>query len=154
MADEQAVRALYQGLIEAWNAASASAFADLFLEDGDAIGFDGTKHSGRERIAGELGAIFNDHATGRYVAKIRDVRGLADGAAMLHADVGMVPAGATDLKPELNARQVLVTERRDGKWFVVLFQTTPAALHGQPDEVQALTDELREEMRGAGGGSS
>jgi uncharacterized protein (TIGR02246 family) len=147
VADEEAVRALYEGLIEAWNAASAPAFAELFLEDGDAIGFDGTKHSGREEIANELGAIFNDHATGRYVAKVRDVRGLADGAAMLHADVGMVPAGQSDLKPELNARQVLVTERRDGKWFVVLFQTTPAALHGRPEDVQAMTDELRAEMR-------
>jgi uncharacterized protein (TIGR02246 family) len=150
VADEEAVRALYRGLIDAWNAASARDFAGLFLEDGDAIGFDGTKHSGRERIATELGAIFNDHATGRYVAKVRDVRGLADGAAMLHADVGMVPAGASDLKPELNARQVLVAERRDGSWFVVLFQTTPAALHGQPDEVQAMTDELRGELGGGG----
>ena len=145
---DDAVRDLYRRLIQSWNAASAAAFADLFLEDGDAIGFDGTKHSGREQIAAELGAIFNDHATGRYVFKVRDVRGLAEGAAMLHADVGMVPAGASDLKPELTARQVLVAELRDGEWRVVLLQTTPAQLHGRPEEVQALTDELRGELAG------
>jgi uncharacterized protein (TIGR02246 family) len=148
MGDDDAVRDLYRRLIEAWNAASAAAFAGLFLEDGAAIGFDGTKHSGRDRIAAELGAIFNDHATGRYVGKVRDVRGLADGAAMLHADVGMVPAGASDLKPELNARQVVVAERRDDGWRVVLFQTTPAQLHGRPEEVEALTAELRQELAG------
>jgi len=40
--DEAAVRALYQQLMDAWNEGSGEAFAAVFAEGGDLIGFDGT----------------------------------------------------------------------------------------------------------------
>ena len=46
-ADEAAVRALYQQLMDGWNQGSGDAFASVFTEDGDLIGFDGTHLKGR-----------------------------------------------------------------------------------------------------------
>jgi uncharacterized protein (TIGR02246 family) len=41
-ADEDAIRALYQQLLDGWNNGSGEAFAAPFAEDGDLVGFDGT----------------------------------------------------------------------------------------------------------------
>jgi hypothetical protein len=41
-ADEAAVRALYQQLMDGWNQGSGDAFATVFTEDGDLVAFDGT----------------------------------------------------------------------------------------------------------------
>jgi len=37
-----------------------------------------------------------------------------------------------------------VAARQGGHWRVELFQSTPAALHGRPDAVQAMSRELAE----------
>ena len=133
---------LYRRIIDAWNAGDADAFAAAFLDDGEVVGFDGSQLAGRAAIAAELGRIFADHPTGRYVAKVRSVRSLAPDVALLRAVAGMVPAGQSDLKPELNAVQALLAIRRDAEWRAVLFQNTPAQFHGRPDLVEALTAEL------------
>jgi len=136
------VEELYRRIIDAWNAGDAEAFAAAFLDDGEVVGFDGSQLAGRAAIAAELGRIFADHPTGRYVAKVRSVRSLAPDVALLRAVAGMVPAGQSDLKPELNAVQALLAIRRDAEWRAVLFQNTPAQFHGRPDLVEALTAEL------------
>lgn len=78
-ADEGAVRALYHRVLEGWNLRDGAALAGPFAEDGEVIGFDGTRHSGRSVIAAELGRIFADHVTPEYVAKVRRIRGLGPG---------------------------------------------------------------------------
>jgi uncharacterized protein (TIGR02246 family) len=90
-----------------------------------------------------LGAIFADHETGRYVAKVKSERTVSDGVALLTAVAGLVPAGRSDLNPELNAMQTLVAKLDGGRWRIVLFQNTPAQFHGRPEEAEALTNELR-----------
>jgi uncharacterized protein (TIGR02246 family) len=139
-------RALYERLLDGWNRADAEAFAAPFAPDGRVVGFDGSETEGRAAIAEEMGRIFADHATGRYVGKVRDVRPLGSGAALLRAVAGMVPAGRSDLEPSLNVVQSLVAERRDDDWSVVLYQNTPAQLHGRPELADALTEELRREL--------
>src|SRR5262245_22842287 len=67
--NELPIRALYQRLLDAWNARSADAFAHLFAQDGDTIGFDGSQLLGRAAIATELRRIFTDHPTAAYKAK-------------------------------------------------------------------------------------
>ncbi|MDX6719155.1 MAG: hypothetical protein QOJ63_1409 [Solirubrobacteraceae bacterium] len=142
------VRALYRRVLDAWNRASAEDFAAVFAEDGEVVGFDGSQIVGRAAIAAELGRIFADHATGAYMGKVRSVRPLGSGAALLRAVAGMVPAGRSDLEPRLNAVQALVAERREGAWRAVLYQNTPAQLHGRPELAAELTEELRHELRG------
>ena len=134
---------LFYALLDAWNRRDAAAYAALFSADGYVVGFDGSEMTGREEVERSLGAIFADHATGRYVGMVRDEQAVSDDVAVLHAVAGIVPAGQTDLNPELNAIQTLVARREDGTWLIVQFQNTPAQLHGRPEAAEALTNELR-----------
>lgn len=141
--DESAIRSLYQQLMECWNERRAGAYAALFAEDGNVIGFDGSQYSGRGAIETEISRIFADHPTARYVWIIREVRFLAPDVATLRAVVGMVPPGQSDLNPAANAIQTLVSVQQAGRWQIVVFQNTPAQFHGRPEVAQQLTDELR-----------
>ena len=138
------IRALYRQLLASWNRRDAGAFAAAFVEDGTVIGFDGSPVGGRDAIRESNQRIFDHHATGRYVGKVRDVRRLGDGVALLSAVSGVVPAGAADLNPALNALQTLVAVYQDGAWRIAHYQNTPAQFHGRPELVEALTAELRE----------
>lgn len=144
--DEMEVRTLYRHLLDGWNQHSADAFAASFAPDGEVIGFDGSLMTGRGEIASTLGQIFADHVTATYVSKVRSVRLLSSGVAILRAIVGMVPPGQTGLNPAVNAHQTLVAAKRDGTWRIELFQTTPAQFHGRPDLVQQMTEELQREL--------
>ncbi|MGE5291816.1 MAG: SgcJ/EcaC family oxidoreductase [Micromonosporaceae bacterium] len=146
-ADEKAVRALYHQILDGWNNASGEEFAAAFAPDGEAIGFDGSRHAGREGIASDLQKIFANHTTATYVAKIKNVRLLAPRSAALRAIAGLVPPGQSDIRPELNAVQMLVATQRDGDWRVAIFQNTPAQFHGRPELMNAMTEELREVLR-------
>jgi uncharacterized protein (TIGR02246 family) len=143
---ERAIEALYRAVLAGWNTDDADAFAAPFADDGQVVGFDGSEIAGRASIAEQMGAIFTDHATGSYVGIIRSVQQLGADAALLRAVSGVVPAGESDLKPELNAIQSLVAERRDGGWQVILYHNTPAQFHGRPELAEALTDELRGQL--------
>jgi len=143
-ADEDAVQALYNALLDAWNRRAANDFAATFADDAYVVGFDGSQMTGRDQIATEIGAIFADHLTARYVGKIEEVRFLTPDVALLRAIVGMVPPGQQDLNPDANAVQTLVAARSSDSWRIALFQNTPAQFHGRPELVQRMTDELRQ----------
>jgi uncharacterized protein (TIGR02246 family) len=147
--DDSDVRSLFLAIVARWNARDAKGFADLFLEDGHVIGYDGSEMAGHGAITEELGRIFADHATGKFVVKVRGVRQVVPGAALLRAVAAIVPPGDDDVKPERNMVQQLLAVRRDGSWRGVTLQTTPAAYHGRPQLADALTAELRAELRKA-----
>jgi uncharacterized protein (TIGR02246 family) len=144
------IRTLYRRVLDGWINGSGSEFAAPFADDGEVIGFDGSQIKGRAAIAEEMDRIFADHPTGSYVGKIRDVRSLGPGAAFLRAIAGVVPAGQSDLDPNLNAVQTLVAEQEDGTWRVVLYQNTPAQFHGRPEAVEAMSEELRQDLQKSG----
>ncbi|MGW2540620.1 SgcJ/EcaC family oxidoreductase [Kitasatospora sp. NPDC001574] len=141
--DRNADRALYRRALEGWNLRDGSAFAGPFAADGEVIGFDGTRHSGRSVMAAELGRIFTDHATPEYVAKVRRVRALGPGVAQLDAVAGLVPDDAEDPDPALNAVQTVIAVNAGAGWRIALLQSTPARYDLRPDLTQALTAELR-----------
>lgn len=143
-ADRQKVIAVYTRLLEAWNRRNADDFAWLFTYDGNCVGFDGTEMNGRAAIRSMLAKVFEHHPTAAYVAKIREVRALARDVMLLRAVVGMVPPGANDIKPDVNAIQSLLFVTENIDWKVVLLHNTPAAFHGRPDAVDRLSSELRE----------
>ncbi|HEV7495503.1 SgcJ/EcaC family oxidoreductase [Baekduia sp.] len=143
---ERSLQSLYRAVLAAWNTDDAAAFAAPFADDGQVVGFDGSEITGRASIAEQMAAIFADHATGSYVGIVRSVRPLGADAALLRAVSGVVPAGESDLKPELNAIQSLVAERRDGSWKIILYHNTPAQFHGRPELAEALTEELRGQL--------
>jgi uncharacterized protein (TIGR02246 family) len=140
---DDAICALYDGLLDAWNRRSAPDMAALFAENGNVVGFDGSVMNGRTEIESHLAAVFRDHVTARYVGKVREVRFLSPDVVLLRAVSGMVPPGGTDINPAVNTIQTLVASREDGVWHVEMYQNTPAAFHGRPDLSAALTEELR-----------
>ncbi|MGG3626332.1 SgcJ/EcaC family oxidoreductase [Bacillus gobiensis] len=140
------IKAIYQQLIEAWNDRNARGMADLFAEEGESIGFDGSQSIGPEEIFSHLNPIFEDHPTARFVCKVKELRFLGSNAAILRAIAGMVPRGESDLYPETNTHQTLVVENIEGNWRIQLFQNTPAQFHGRPELVDQMTEELREQL--------
>ena len=144
------VEALYQSLLESWNRRDAVAFARHFMADGNVIGFDGSPMNGSAEVEASVAPIFRDHPTAAYVGKVRDVRLLAPGVALLRAVVGMVPPGASDINPAVNAMQMMVATHdggEDGRWLIAAYQNTPAAFHGRPEMAESLTVELRAELK-------
>ena len=144
--DETEVRSLYRQILSGWNRRNADAIADLFDDDGVAIGFDGSELNGRAEISEIHREIFNDHQTGAFVGRVRSVRFLNSGAAVLSAVAGMVLPGESDLDPDRNTVQTLVAVKRNDQWRVAVFQNTPAQYHGRPEQVRSLTQELRKQL--------
>jgi uncharacterized protein (TIGR02246 family) len=124
-ADEAALRALYQQLMNGWNQGSGDAFAAAFTEDGDLIGFDGTHFKGRQEIAPFHQELFDKWLKGsRLVGEVKDVRFLSPDVALMHAVGGTVMRGKTDPVPERDSIQTLVAMRQDGEWRLAAFQNT------------------------------
>lgn len=142
-ADRAAVLALYIDLLGGWNAADAGALARGFADDGEVIGFDGSILTGRTAVEAEMRRIFADHRTGQYVGIVREVVPLGPDVAVVRAVAGVVPAGTSEVRPELNSVQRLTAVRRDDGWRIALYHNTPAQFHGRPELVESLTDELR-----------
>ena len=148
-ADEAEIRALHGRLLAAWNARDAKAFGGLFTADGEQVGYDGSQVAGAAAITSDIGRIFADHPTARYLALVRSVRIVAPAVAVLRAEVGMVPPGGNDINPERNAVQSLVVVAGPDGWRVALFHNTPAQFHGRPEASAALTAELRAALAAA-----
>ena len=144
MPDAEQIRSLHTALLDAWNRRDARGMAELFAENGSMVGFDGSQANAPAEILSHLDPIFRDHPTARFVAKVREVRTIGEGSALLRADAGMIPPGQSKIKPDRNAIQTLVASKRDGQWRIEMFHNTPAAWHGRPQDVEKLTAELQE----------
>ena len=136
------IESLYRELISTWNDRDARAYGALFTPDGTLVGFDGSEVGPRSAIVEHLEQVFSDHETAPYITKVREVRMVGADGAILRGVAGMVPPGESAIKPEVNAVQALVAVRREARWRVAHFQSTPAAFHGRPDAVEELTAEL------------
>jgi uncharacterized protein (TIGR02246 family) len=141
------IRRLYEQILIAWNQQDAAAMAAQFEEDANLVGFDGSQADSRAAIEDHLRPIFVDHPTAAYVAKVREIRMLGSNVGILRANVGMIPPGSDDINPALNTIQTLVAVQNADGWRAALFQSTPAAWHGRPQDSAALTEELRDVMR-------
>jgi len=144
--DEKEVGLLYQELLKRWNKRRASEMTDLFAEDGNLVGFDGSQINGRSEARTVLSQIFANHQTAAYLGIIKEVRLLSPDVAILRAVAGMVPPGESDINPEVNAVQTLVAVKQHNNWIIALFQNTPAAFHGRPELSERLTEELRQAL--------
>jgi uncharacterized protein (TIGR02246 family) len=147
--DEDAVRALYQELMDGWNRGSGDAFAAVFTEDGDLIAFDGTHFKGRKEIAPFHQQLFDKWLKGtRLVGKVNDVRFLSPDVALMHAVGSTVMRGKNEPSPERDSIQTLVAVREEGgdEWRLVAFQNTRVRPMGSSSPVAfvlwALTDLL------------
>src|ERR671924_1004928 len=134
-ADEAAIRALYQQVIDGWNAGSGDAFAAPFEEHADQVGFDGTHFKGRKEIASFHQHLFDVFLKGsRLVGKVRSVRFVTSDVAVMHAVGGTLMAGQSDIDPERNSIHTLVVVKSSSssgggnEWRLAAFQNTRAQL--------------------------
>lgn len=124
-ADEAAVRALYQRLMDGWNEGSGEAFAAPFAEDGDLVAFDGTHFKGRREIVPFHQQLFQTYLKGtRLVGEVKDVRFLSNDVALMHAVGGTVMRGKSTPSPERDSIQTLMAVRISGSWQLAAFQNT------------------------------
>jgi uncharacterized protein (TIGR02246 family) len=131
-ADEAAVRDLYQQLMDGWNQGSGAAFASVFMENGDLIGFDGTHLKGREEISSLHQELFDKWLEGtQLVGQIENMAFPAPDVAVVHAVGGTIPSGKSTPVPERDSIQTLVATKRDGKWHFMAFQNTRIRRMGQ-----------------------
>jgi len=145
--EEDQLRALHQRLLDGWNQRRAERMAELFLDDGIVVGFDGSQMLGGRAVIDEMTRIFADHRPARYVGIVRQVHFLKPDVAVLHAVVGMVPPGKREIKPETNAVQTLTAVKRDGQWRIAVYQNTPARFDGRPKLAAELTAELEQALK-------
>jgi uncharacterized protein (TIGR02246 family) len=146
-ADEAAVRALYQQVMNGWNQGSGDAFAAAFIEDGDLVGFDGTHFKGRQQIAPFHQQLFDKWLKGsRLVGQVKDVRFLSPDVALMHALGGTVLRGKSEPTPERDSIQTLVATRQEGgEWRLAAFQNTrvrPMGRNASSFLIWALSDLL------------
>jgi uncharacterized protein (TIGR02246 family) len=134
---------LLAALHDRWNVRDAAGFAHLFVPDGVSVGYDGSTVVGADAIGAHLGAIFADHQPAAYVGRVDEERALAPDVVLVRGVAGMVPPGGDDINPNVNTIQTIVAIRSDAGWRVALLQSTPAAFHGRPEDVERLTAELR-----------
>jgi uncharacterized protein (TIGR02246 family) len=125
-AEEVALRALYQQLMDGWNQGSGDAFAAVFTADGDLVGFDGTHLKGQEEITRFHQELFDKWLEGsRLVGEVKDVRFLSPDVALMHAVGGTVMRGKSEPSPERDSIQTLVARRQEGnQWRLAAFQNT------------------------------
>lgn len=152
--DEDAIRGLYQQMIDGWNRGNGTDLAAPFDENCDFIVFDGTHLKDRQEIATCHQSLFDTFLKGsRLVGKVRSVRFLTPDVAVMHGIAGTVLAGKSDIEPERNSVLTFVAIKREKKegngmeWRVTAFQNTRAQYIGRPEEFEALTEELRQMLR-------
>jgi uncharacterized protein (TIGR02246 family) len=147
IAPDHPIRRIYEHILIAWNQQDAAAMAGRFEEDGNLVGFDGSQADSRAAIEEHLRPIFADHPTATYVARLREIRMLGRAVGLLRAVAGMIPPNSDDINPALDTIHTLVAVEHAEGWRASLFQSTPAAWHGRPQDSAELTEELRDVMR-------
>lgn len=145
--DEKQLEQLYKELLACWNNSDAQGYANLFTENANVIGFDGSQLNGKAQIESSLRQIFKDHTVASYVSIVEEVRSIGSCAYLLRAVVGMIPPGGHDIMSERNAIQSMVAMKEEDKFAIVLFHNTPAAFHGRADLSEKLTERLRRELK-------
>lgn len=146
--EESKIFSLYKDILRYWNERNAIEMANLFADNGDLIGFDGSQFNGKGEIEKHLSYIFANYQTPKYVAKIRSLRFLSPKIGILQAVGGLVQPDKSDILKELNAVQTLVASKyNNNRWKIALYQNTPAAFHNRPELGEQLTEELRQVLQ-------
>jgi uncharacterized protein (TIGR02246 family) len=117
-ADEDAIRAIPQQMIDAWNKGSGEAFAARFTEDADFVAFEGTHLKGRQEIVSFHQQIFDTSVKGSRLdeGEVKFVNFLSPQLAVMHSVVRVTLPGRTDPSPSRDSMQLFVVGKRDGEW--------------------------------------
>lgn len=122
---ETAVRELFAEVLAAWARGDGRAYGDLFTEEAEYIGFDGSRTSGRAAIAESHQRLFDTWLRGtRLTGRIESLRHLAPGVVLVLATGGTVFPGESEPRPSRDSIQTLVAVLQTGEWRFAAFQNT------------------------------
>ena len=143
--DELALQSLYRKKIEGWNEANGQKFAEVYTEDADFIGFDGTYLSGRIEIAEFHQMLFDKFLRGtRLLGKIKSIKFPIPNVAIIVAISGTIEANQSSINPERNSIHTIVAVNHGNieQWCFTAFQNTRAVYIGQPEKAAQFTKEI------------
>jgi uncharacterized protein (TIGR02246 family) len=121
-ADEAAIWALFEELLDAWGRGDGLAYAALFTADADYLAFDGSHTKGQQAIASAHQQLFDTWLKGtRLVGQIDSLRFLAPDVALVHATGGTLFSGQPASRARRPSIQTLVAVKRAGQWRFTAF---------------------------------
>nr|BBH87925.1 hypothetical protein KTC_26760 [Thermosporothrix sp. COM3] len=123
--DEQAIRSLYQQLIDAWNNGDGQAYGAVFTEDASYVDVTGTNTQGRHAISASHQHMFQTFLKGsQLVATITSIRFLRPDVALLHVLGNTLLPGQTELAPDRATMETAIAVKEQGKWLFAALQNT------------------------------
>ncbi|MCB0189443.1 MAG: SgcJ/EcaC family oxidoreductase [Caldilineaceae bacterium] len=123
--DEDAVRQLFQQLMDAWAAGDAHAYAALFTDDADYIAFDGVNQKGRAAIEAGHQPLFDRFLKGsKLTGCLIAMEQLAPNVILAHAEGSILDAGRQIPNTERLSSQTLIAVKEDGRWRFRAFHNT------------------------------
>jgi uncharacterized protein (TIGR02246 family) len=138
--DENAIRAIHQRMIDAWNTGNGAAFAAPFTEDADFVAFEGTHLIGRQEITSFHQRMFDTVVKGSRLegGEVNFVHFLGPALAVMHSVVRVTLPGQTKPSPSRDSMQLAVVRKRNGDWHCeALMNARKLAM-----ELQYFLDEL------------
>jgi uncharacterized protein (TIGR02246 family) len=121
--DEQEIRRLYDGLLEAWTRGDAEAYGAGFTVDVDYVPFDGSRLIGRQAVVDSHDRLFRGVLTGSaLVGEVETVRHIHPDIAVVHAFGSVLMPWRAKLPKRRLSRQTLVALRTAEGWRFTAFQ--------------------------------
>ena len=125
MSDNDDIKAVFEGVYQAWADGDADAFARLYTEDATVV-MPGVFNQGRERIREHMATGFAGPLKGsRGVDEPRDIRVIDGHTAIVVSDAGVVPSGRDDVPEGRAVRATWVLSKHDGRWLVAAYANAP-----------------------------
>ncbi len=125
-ADQAAVAALPQRIVDAWASHDAEAFAEVFTEDATMI-LPGHYRKGREEISAFMAQAFQGPYKGSQVTGTPiSITFFNTRAGVLVTQGGVLAAGETEVADERAIRASWVFVKKGRKWLLAAYQNSPA----------------------------
>ncbi|MFZ0546883.1 MAG: SgcJ/EcaC family oxidoreductase [Candidatus Promineifilaceae bacterium] len=123
-ADETAIRAIVQAMMDGWNAHQAEIFAAPFMDNADYVIVDGRHIHGRAAIQAGHAAIFSTFYRESHIEyTVEQIRLLRTDVALTHVRARLTYPVAGE-EHVAHARISLVLLKENGEWQIAAFQNT------------------------------